>query len=205
MPSTGAMSSMTPDSTASSLIERVQARDANAWQRLVTLYGPLVYGWCRRAGLQPEDARDVGQEVFLAVARTIHEFRHGQAGQTFRGWLWTITANKIRDHFRATGKQPHALGGSDFQQILAHVPAEQSSAASSSYPPDASGSLFCRCLSLIQAQFEDRTWQAFWRVTVEGQTPAEVAAELGMTPAAVRKAKSRVLQRLRQELSGLMG
>jgi len=193
------------ESTSSSLIDRVRARDADAWRRLVALYGPLVYGWCRRAGLAPEESADRGQEVFMAVAQGIESFDHKQPGSTFRGWLWTITQNKIRDHFRATGKQPHALGGSDFQQFLAHVPAEQSSAASSSYPPDASDNLFRRGLSLIQAQFEDRTWQAFWQVTVEGQTPADVAAELGMTPATVRKAKSRVLQRLRQELSGLMG
>ena len=42
-------------------------------------------------------------------------------------------------------------------------------------------------------------WQAFWKVQMEGRATDEVGAELGMTPAAVRKAKLRVLHRLRQE------
>jgi RNA polymerase sigma-70 factor (ECF subfamily) len=37
-------------------------------------------------------------------------------------------------------------------------------------------------------------------VTIEGRATADVAADLGMQPGAVRVAKSRVLQRLRREL-----
>jgi len=60
-----------------------------------------------------------------------------------------------------------------------------------------------RALELIRAEFEDRTWQAFWRVTVDGQPTKDVAQELGVTPSAVRLAKSRVLRRLREELGDL--
>ena len=55
-------------STSVSLIARLRDQDGDAWQRLVKLYGPLVYRWCREAGLQASDATDVGQEVFGAVA-----------------------------------------------------------------------------------------------------------------------------------------
>src|SRR2546429_6346288 len=46
-----------------------------SWRRLADLYGPLVYGWCRGRGLQPADAEDVLQEVFLTVASRIGDFR----------------------------------------------------------------------------------------------------------------------------------
>jgi RNA polymerase sigma-70 factor (ECF subfamily) len=123
-------------------------------------------------------------------------------GNTFRGWLWTITQNKIRDHFRQTGREPYAVGGTSFQDVLAHVPAGGSSSGydSSDAPPADPLSLYRRAIDLIRSEFEDRTWQAFWRVTVDGRSPADVGQELGMSPAAVRKAKSRVLQRLRREL-----
>ena len=39
---------------------------------------------------------------------------------------------------------------------------------------------------------------------VEGQVAKDVAADLGMTPGAVRVAKCRVLQRLREELGDLI-
>ena len=60
--------------------------------------------------------------------------------------------------------------------------------------------LFNRALELIRAEFEERTWLAFWRTVVEGQAPKDVAADLSMSPGAVRVAKSRVLHRLRAEL-----
>ena len=60
--------------------------------------------------------------------------------------------------------------------------------------------LFLRGLDLIRDEFEERTWKAFWGTAVEGRTPQEVATRISMSPGAVRVAKSRVLQRLREEL-----
>src|SRR5438094_6344454 len=70
--------------TSLSLLARVKARQEAAWERLVALYGPLVYSWCLRAGLQPADAADVGQDVFTAVLRNIASFRRDRPGDTFR-------------------------------------------------------------------------------------------------------------------------
>ena len=53
---------------------------------------------------------------------------------------------------------------------------------------------------MVQAGFEPRTWQAFWRVAIDARRPAEVAAELGMTVRAVYQAKARVLHELRRQL-----
>ena len=64
--------------------------------------------------------------------------------------------------------------------------------------------LVFRAAELVRAEFESRTWQAFWRATVDGHRAVDVAAELGMTVAAVWKATSRVKQRIRQELDGLL-
>ena len=60
-----------------------------------------------------------------------------------------------------------------------------------------------RALELVRAEFEPRSWGAFWRVEIDKQTAKDVAEELGMTPAAVRMAKSRVLRRVREELGDL--
>ena len=58
-------------------MERARLKEAEAWDKLVTLYGPLVYRWCRRWGLQPKDAENVGQEVFLRVFQGLAAFRRG--------------------------------------------------------------------------------------------------------------------------------
>src|SRR4051794_11675033 len=97
-----------PGSTAASLVERARAHDPAAWQRLVALYGPLVYSWARRGGLRAEDAADVVQEVFRALVAHIGNFRQDRPGDSFRGWLWTITHNKVRDYWRSRHLQPQA-------------------------------------------------------------------------------------------------
>jgi RNA polymerase sigma-70 factor (ECF subfamily) len=186
------------------LLERVKADDAAAWDRLVTLYAPLVLHWCRRWDLQEQDAADIFQEVFQAVATHIAGFRKTGRGDTFRGWLRTITRNKVHDHFRRLGREPGGAGGTDAQRRLAQFPAPGPPAEECRSEQEADRGLFYRALNLIRSEFEERTWQAFWRTAVDGQAPRDVAAELAMSPGAVRVAKSRVLQRLREELGDLM-
>src|SRR5947209_20533536 len=83
--------------TSLSLLERVRAADPQAWQRLVHVYSPLIFSWCRRTGLGPDDAADVMQDVWQAVSAAIGRFRRSAESGTFRGWVWTITRNKLRD------------------------------------------------------------------------------------------------------------
>jgi RNA polymerase sigma-70 factor (ECF subfamily) len=191
--------------TSRSLLDRVRAGDGAAWERLVRLYAPLVFHWCRRWDLQEQDAADVFQEVFQAVAAHIAGFRKQHAGDTFRGWLRTITRNKVHDHFRRLGREPGGEGGTDAQLRLAQLPAPASAEEESAAEERAERGLFYRGLDAIRAEFEERTWQAFWRTAVEGRLARDVGAELSMTPGAVRVAKCRVLQRLREELGDLFG
>jgi RNA polymerase sigma-70 factor (ECF subfamily) len=185
------------------LLDRAKARDPEAWRRLIDLYGPLIYHWCRQYQLSPEDRADIFQEVFQAVATHLPRFRKDRPGDTFRGWLLVITTNKVRDHFRKRGRQPQAAGGSDANRRLHDVPDSDTESTVSSAPAQEAG-LFQRALELVRGDFAEATWQAFWRVAVEGQSPADVAADLKMSSVnAVYQAKARVLRRLREELGDL--
>jgi RNA polymerase sigma-70 factor (ECF subfamily) len=184
--------------TSRSLLNLARERDDTAWRRLVELYTPLVYFWCRRSSLPEQDIPDVVQDVFRAVVAGLASFRKQRAGDTFRGWLRTITRSKLSDAFRRRGRTPAAPGGSAMQRRAEEVealpddddPQEQS----------AEQELFFRGLESIRSQFEPHVWDAFWRVVVEEQSVAEAAAALNMRPGTVRVAKCRVLQRLRQQL-----
>src|SRR5262245_5033284 len=90
---------MSSEPTSLTLVDRVRTRDEDAWKRLVGLYSPLVLYWCGRWGVRGEDARDVVQEVFQAVAAGIADFRRDRPGDTFRGWLRGVTRNKVLMHF----------------------------------------------------------------------------------------------------------
>lgn len=182
--------------TPHSLLQRALRHDQEAWSRLIYLYSPLVQFWCTSWGVQRADADDISQEVFKSVATALEGFRRDRPGDTFRGWLRVIARNKFLDHCRKQQRTPEAMGGSGrhWQEL----------SASDEEDAEQLTSLHHRALDLVRGEFEERTWQAFWKSAVDGQLPADVAEAMGMTPAAVRKAKSRVLRRLREELGDVL-
>lgn len=190
-------------SLASSLLLRLKVGDGEAWRRLVAIYGPVIYRWCRQWRLEPNEAMDVVQNVLRAVVIAIEGFRHDRAGDSFRGWLRTITRSKVQDHYRDAVRRPKAIGGSDAQRRFSEVVFEPGDDADETATDTAM--IVRRALELVRNEFEERTWTACWRTTVDGETAADVARAMNMTVGAVYKAKSRVLTRLRTELEGLVG
>lgn len=190
------------DPTSPSLLLRVRANDEEAWRRVVSLYSPLVAHWFVRWKARPEDVPDLMQEVFAAVSAGLATYRPERPGATFRGWLRAIARNKLHDLARR--QQPAtAEGGTEAMFRLEGVPVPDDA-------PDPAESdfeatlLYRRAVEQVRAQFEERTWNAFWLVAMERRTTDAVAAELGLTPNGVRQAKSRVLRRIRQELGELI-
>jgi len=191
-------------STSVTLLERLRANEPDAWRAMVHLYTPLVYHWCARGGLRGADVEDVAQEVFRAGAASMDRFRREREGDTFRGWLRGITRNIIREHYRRRGRQPQAAGGTDAFQKLQEVADTMAASLDDTDAPSEMDGLHRRALDLVRNEFAERTWRAFWQIAIEGRSPVDVAAEEGVSPAAVRMAKSRVLRRLKEEFAELI-
>jgi RNA polymerase sigma-70 factor, ECF subfamily len=166
---------------------------ADAWRRLHDVYAPVIACWCRRRGLRPDDADDVVQDVFATPG--LLDFHRDGGSDSFVSWLFTITRSRLLDRQRRQG-HAEAAGGSDHQQQMEALAAPASDEDSGEFEQLA----LRRALDMVQAKVDTRTWTAFWRAVVDGQDVARVAAELGMPPGAVRVAKSRVLQQLRDEM-----
>lgn len=186
-------------SISSEMLAEVRIGNEAAWRRMVNLYGPLVYHWSRCSGLQPNDAKEIVQDVFCAVFRGIQGFERTERHHSFRGWLRTITNNKIRDEARRRGRTPVLPGSGDQadDEAAMDVPLGEGAEQSIDAPTLA---LLARALDAVRSDFSDKTWQAFYRSTVQGHAAAEIADDLQMTPKAVRQAKYRVLLRLRSDL-----
>jgi RNA polymerase sigma-70 factor (ECF subfamily) len=98
--------------------------------------------------------------------------------------------------------QPRGEGGSEMLQALQDVadplgnPDEEEQVQLSA--------LYRRALDLLRPEFEERTWEAFYRTVVDGRSPAALTAELGMTAPAIRQAKSRILRRLKEEVGDVL-
>ncbi len=194
-----------PDApTSLSLIARARLDDPDAWREMSNVYGPLVYHWCRRAGLQSCDAADATQNVLTSVSRSINSFHKHESSGSFRAWLWTITRNEINLHFRKAKHVPNAIGGSHAADWIASLPTKEPKEFDEPQPPGKISGLLLRCLELVQQEFQPNTWKAFRLTAMEGRTSEEAGRELGMKPNSVRKAKSRVIQRLRAKFEGIV-
>jgi RNA polymerase sigma factor (sigma-70 family) len=190
--------------TSASLLDRLHANsDPSAWNRLVELYSPLIRGWLQRHSVPRQEADDLVQEVFRVVLKRIPGFEHNRRVGAFRAWLRAITVNCVRDFWKANRIRPTAPGGSDFGGYLDQLE-DPDHPLSREWDREHDLYVTRRLLESIQKQFEPSTWQAFRRVALDGETPAKVAADLGVTVNVVFIAKSRVLARLREEAAGLI-
>ncbi|MBI1348704.1 sigma-70 family RNA polymerase sigma factor [bacterium] len=182
-------------STSISLIRRARLMEPEAWSLLTRLYGPLIYSWARKSGLQSNDAADVLQAVFISVWRGLPAFTLDRPDASFRGWLRIITSNTIRAEMRrrrpvtASKEEIAALADSDLE--------EDSDFASD----DLYSELTRHAIDLVRSTVDSRTWNAFWMMAMEEASASEVASLLGMTSLAVRQAKFRVICRLKSLLA----
>jgi RNA polymerase sigma-70 factor (ECF subfamily) len=82
---------------ASRLMERVRARDADAFESLYDRYHALVYGLALRVLADPSSAEDVTQNVFLKIWTAPDAFRSGN----LEGWLARVARNRAIDVLRS--------------------------------------------------------------------------------------------------------
>ena len=189
--------------TRQSLLLRARDGDPDAWTDLSNLYRPLIMGWLRRQSVPVNDLEDLTQETLLALVKALPSFTHpGHAG-AFRGWLRTIVGNRARDYWRASNRYPAAAGNCDVSDVLSQL--EDPESDLSRAWDEEHDRYVLRCLLDVMAQeFEPNTLKAFQRLALDEASGAEVAEELGLSIGAVYVAKSRVLQRIRQEAEGLI-
>ncbi len=189
---------MTVAPTPHSLLARLRVGDDDAWRRLDAVYTPLFRAWLRPRGLQPADLDDLIQNVLTVVHRRLTDFAHNGRPGAFRTWLRAVVGNVLRDHYRANGRRHPALG-----QLLDDL-ADPASELNRRWDADHDGSVLRGLMQLVRQEVEPATWAAFAGTALDGRPTAEVAADLGMTPAAVRVARCRVLARLRAEAGGFV-
>ena len=186
------------NTTSVSLLDRLKTTGADeSWSRFVDLYTPLIFFWARKQGLTEADASDLVQDVMTLMLRELPKFEYDRS-RSFRGWLRTVTINKLRDRQRQKVAKREVAGQSalDCQE----TPDEIEFLTESEYR----NQLVSRAMELMKTDFEPSTWRACWEHIVAGRPAAEVAAELGITPNAVYIAKYRVVRRLQEELQGML-
>jgi RNA polymerase sigma factor (sigma-70 family) len=191
--------------THPSLLLRIRdARDADAWSQFAALYAPLVHGFARKYGLQEADAADVTQEVLRIIAESVKALDYDPRLGSFRGWLYTVVRNQVRKTLGRRKPHQRGTGGTEAQMLLEqHLSPEKDETAE--WNADYERRVFAHAAAQVRGDFQETTWQAFWLAGVDGKSAKEVAAQLGLTVAAVYLAKGRVMARLKEQIRILQG
>ena len=183
--------------TRLSLLVRLRdTRDDRAWAQFVELYAPLVFRFARKHGLQDADAADLTQDVLQAVSGGIRNFDYDPRRGTFRGWLFTVVRNKLRNFLAVQDRPGRGRGDTDAQHRLQELPAREED-QSAWWDEEYERRVFAWAAEQARGAFSEATWQAFWQTAVEGKTGPQAAQALGMSVAAVYLAKGRVMNRLK--------
>jgi RNA polymerase sigma factor (sigma-70 family) len=185
-----------PETRPSLLLRLRDWQDQQAWARFVEVYAPLIYGYLRKRGLQDADAADLTQGCLRQVAVHVGSLEYEPLRDSFRGWLFTIVRNKLRDFLDQTHRLYQGSGDSGVQRLLENTTAAEADEAGE-WEREYQASLFAWAAEQVRPQVQESTWQAFWQTAVDGKSAKEVAQGLGMTTAAVYLARSRIMARLR--------
>jgi RNA polymerase sigma-70 factor (ECF subfamily) len=190
-----------PQTRPSLLIRIRNTQDKEAWLQFVQIYGPVVYGYGRKHGLQDADAADLMQEVLHAVSAAAGRLDYDPRRGSFSGWLFTVAHHKLCDLLTRRNRQGQGSGDTGLHEWLGQQPARQEDV--DRWDQEYERRLFTWAAEQVREHFQDSTWQAFWQTAVEGRSGQAVAQELKMTVAAVYLAKSRVMARLRAQIQHL--
>ncbi len=185
-----------PD-TRISLLQRLHDRqDAAAWTEFCAIYERAIYRIAIKYGLQDADAREVSQDVLLAVSRRIKHFDIEGQGK-FRSWLSTIARNTTIDLLRKNGRM--TSGDSALQRNLGALSPREPE--SSLFDLESRRAQFQWAAEQVRGTVSDATWNAFWLTAVFGESSDVVAKRLGMSVGAVYVARCRILAKIKKLVS----
>lgn len=192
------------ETTSFSLLERAStSRDAEAWDRLVALYAPLLRRWLASYDIQNADADDLIQEVLSVLLSELPAFEHNERTGAFRNWLRRILVNRLRGYWRTRQREPKATGSSSLAERLNELE-DDNSQASQIWNAEHDRYVVSQLLGSVRPRVLEKTWDAFRRQVLDGERADVVATELGMPLNSVYVARSRVLSILRREAEGLV-
>jgi RNA polymerase sigma-70 factor (ECF subfamily) len=173
---------VTREADLEGLVQRAQARDAEAWDMLYRrMHGPL-FRYARRRLPDAAAADDAVSETMARALARIPAFTWRGAG--FEAWLFGVLRNVVREQRRRSMRTFGPGAGS--APVQHTTPVDHLLAAEEAVEVRAA---FGRLSPSDQKVLELRL--------VEGLTAEQVAAVQGRRPGAVRMAQSRALARLR--------
>ena len=181
----------------SGLVDLCRRGDPEAFARLVSLHERMVYNLAVRLLGDAEEARDLSQEVFLLVYRTLGRF---QGRSSLRTWIYRIVVNQCRNRQRWWRRRKRERS-CPLEDVTPADEVRMAEAAQATTPFD----------DLARRERAQRVQAALGRLSfdhrailllreVEGLSGEEIAAALGIPEGTVKSRLARARDGLRRAL-----
>lgn len=167
-----------------------------AWDDFVSRFHLPIVRFARSLGLGDVDAQDVAQETLIAFAEAYRAGQYDRSKGRLSKWLFGIAYRQALGQRRRGARQAARQGGDPGTGFWATVPDE--AAATHSWDREWEQALLEACLRQVRHEVEPVTLRAFELVIQHARSPAEAAAELGVSIKLVYNAKHRILKRIRE-------
>jgi len=194
--------------TRRSLLTRLKDwDDQTGWKRFHTTYWKLIYGVAIKSGLTHAEAEDVAQETVVSVAKKMKYFKYDPALGSFKGWLRTLTARRIVDHFRkrqrnAANPAPQAEDTS-CTPTIERIPDPETLCPDRMWEEEWQKNLMDAALKKVKGKVNAKDYQIFHLYVVKELSVADVMEALNVSKDQVYQAKSRILPLLEKEIERL--
>ncbi len=161
-----------------------------SFEELYKFHYPMVVRLCRLLLSDPQEAEDVGQEVFLKMFR---QYQSGNKPSAWGAWITRVTTNACRDRRRSGWWKHWRAANEEFQEA---------NHASHGWTPEEEA---------LREEGRARIWRSFRQMSgrqqevfvlrhVEGWSTEEVAETLGLTVGSVKSHLWRAVHHLRKAL-----
>ena len=181
----------TPKTLLRKIAEYANGDDAAEWERFVELYTPVIRQFVSvREDVSAADADDVVQDIFVRLVDVLRSGTYRPEKGRFRAYLGAMVRRLLIDrHRRALARGAGAEVSADTVELLSEM-------------PDAAVYVDMRLMEarhaaavehvLSRTMLDARTVEAYRAYALNGESPADVAARLGLTINALRQIKFRV-------------
>jgi RNA polymerase sigma-70 factor (ECF subfamily) len=185
------------DRTRSTLLKRVcNPADSQAWGEFVALYQPFLTAYLRQRGLGSEDTRDVAQDVFARLVKSLPDFELDQNRGRFRTWLWQVCQRALVDWARRRQRQSGAEDAWLRQLSESSPPSARDS--DPHWGPMHRRRVLAFAVERVRARTRPTSWACFEGHVLQKKPSAEVARALGLSANAVDVNCTRILDRIRK-------
>ena len=186
--------------TRGSLLLRLGADDSLvrevSWQAFHDQYAPIIRGFARNVGTPKSLVDDLVQEVMAGFFRASERFEYDPEKGRFRGYLKTVV-------IRTLSAMRHKRRGEQDWEDERFL--EQPATVERAWGLEWTAALLERAMREARAEsrLTDQSWDAFELTARRGVPLQEAADQLGISPDAVKKARTRVSSTVRDHLQRL--